>query len=543
MITSFDDVGAIGVIKDIPGHEVPEQAWTDAENMRFYNGSAEKFKGHVGVYESSSASPSIQVSPYWLHAVVTADSYFWLYAGLSKVYATDGTTHADLSATASVSANATTGWNGGMLGGGLLVLNNGGDLPLVWGDNSAGPSLAKPMQTLPNWPASTTCRVMRVYREYLVAMDITESSIRDRTLVWWSHPAEPRQIPVSWDYTNPSYQSGRYPLTMDKGYVVDGKPMRDSFMIYKEHSVWGMQWIGGTEVMRFTRVFSEAGMLTEDCAADMFGQHVVLGDGDAYIHDGQQAESILTRKWRTALYNDIDATYYRRSFVVPNIEYNEVWLCYVSTGTTASDTNLIQPNKALVWNFKQNTFSVRDLPNAPFITTGIPSGIVVATFDADAGEFNASGDTFDDITYTPQKERLIAAYPHATDPRMLQMDYGESFLGVAPTVTLERVALSIGRQGRDGSMKMDLQHKKFVRRVYPRITGTDGGVVNVHIGLSDKVGTTPTWAGPYAYTIGTTRFLTIHKRARIVSIKFSSDTAITWKLTGFDIDVRVEGER
>lgn len=542
MIVSFDDVGAIGVIKDLPEHEVPQQAWTDAQNIRFYDGVAHKFGGYIGVYESASASPSIKVSPYWLQAVVTADSYFWLYTGLSKVYGTDGTTHADLSATASVSANATLGWNGGALGGGLLVLNNGGDAPLVWGDNSAGPALSKHLQTLPNWPALTTCRVLRVYREFLVAMDITESSIRDRTLVWWSHPAEPRQVPPSWNYADPSYQSGRYPLTMDKGYVVDGLAMRDTFIIYKEHSVWGMQWVGGTEVMRFNRIFAQNGMMSEDCAADVFGQHVVLSDGDVYIHDGQQAESILTKRLRTWLFSQIDSTYYRRSFLAANTEFNEVWLCYVQQGTTNANTDLIQPNQALVWNTKQNTFSVRDLPGVPFITNGIPSGIVSATFDADNGSFDSAGDTFDDITYTPQKERMIAALPGAK-PRMLQMDYGESILGEAMSVSLERRALPLMRQGADGSMKLDLQKKKFVRRVYPRISGTVGGIVYMYIGVSDKIGETPTWIGPYPYTIGTTRYANVLKRGRIISIKFTSNTVIDWKISGFDVEFEMEGWR
>jgi hypothetical protein len=284
-------------------------------------------------------------------------------------------------------------------------------------------------------------------------------------------------------------------------------------------------------------------MMSEDSGVDIFGTHVVLGLGDVYQHDGQQADSILTKRWRKTLFSDIDNTYYRRSFVVHNQEFSEVWFCYVEAGTTNADTNLIQPNKLLAWNYKQNTFSVRDLPNVPFMTTGIPSGIVAATFDADAGTFDSAGDTFDDVTFTPQREKLIACLPHASAPRLLQMDYGDLELGAAMSCTVERKALPIMRQGRDGSMRIDLQSNKFVRRIYPRVSGTAGGQIDFYIGVSNVLSESPTYHGPYTFTIGTTKFMTVLKRGRIISLKALSNTNITWKLSGFDLDLRMEGER
>ena len=44
-----DSLGAVGVIQDRPGHELPPEAWTDILNMRLKNGDAKRFAGHRAV--------------------------------------------------------------------------------------------------------------------------------------------------------------------------------------------------------------------------------------------------------------------------------------------------------------------------------------------------------------------------------------------------------------------------------------------------------------------------------------------------------------
>ena len=116
MEINVNNVGAVGVVSDVPATELPLEAWTDARNVRFHEGVVEKFQGHTPVLDPPS------IAPYFLMPVQTGSTYFWAYAGLTKVYATEASAHYNITRqTASVdvdySASATDRWTGGVLGG------------------------------------------------------------------------------------------------------------------------------------------------------------------------------------------------------------------------------------------------------------------------------------------------------------------------------------------------------------------------------------------------------------------------------------------
>ncbi|KKN74539.1 hypothetical protein LCGC14_0389560 [marine sediment metagenome] len=86
----FDDVGTVGINKDLDDHALPLSAWTAGRNIRFNDNKAEKFLGHELVFNPPA------IPPYWAMPVLTADNVFWIYAGLTKVYAFQGGTHSNI---------------------------------------------------------------------------------------------------------------------------------------------------------------------------------------------------------------------------------------------------------------------------------------------------------------------------------------------------------------------------------------------------------------------------------------------------------------
>src|SRR3990172_7351213 len=119
-----------------------------------------------------------------------------------------------------------------------------------------------------------------------------------------------------------------------------------------------MQFIGGVNIFRFYKIFDSFGAFSARAAIEfMSGQHLVFTGDDVVLHDGQQADSVLRRKLRKFLASTIDPTHYRKSYVAVNYTLFEVWICFPETGNT-------HPNKALVWNWKDNTWGFRDLPSA-----------------------------------------------------------------------------------------------------------------------------------------------------------------------------------
>ena len=109
-----------GINKDISSYELPEDKWSDGNNVQFDNDKTAKVKGHLQVFGTPT------VAPYWLMQFDTATTNSWIYPGLTKIYRvhTSGasTTHTDLTRTSGgdYSAAAASGWNGGVLGLSLI---------------------------------------------------------------------------------------------------------------------------------------------------------------------------------------------------------------------------------------------------------------------------------------------------------------------------------------------------------------------------------------------------------------------------------------
>lgn len=84
----FYMAGEIGIVKDVEAHELPPQAWTDGAYIKFRDGKALRRLG------SQRRFPGNLGRPYWVMFAYTPVVAFWMYADLTKMYATDGAAHA-----------------------------------------------------------------------------------------------------------------------------------------------------------------------------------------------------------------------------------------------------------------------------------------------------------------------------------------------------------------------------------------------------------------------------------------------------------------
>jgi len=112
-------------------------------------------------------------------------------------------------------------------------------------------------------------------------------------------------------------------------------------------------------------------------------------------------------------------------------------------------------------------------------------------------------------------------------------DETNQFTASNMTAYIERVGLGIPFEKKGPP---DIQSKKLVTAIYPRIEGTVGGVVQVYVGSSDKPGETPTYNDPVPFTIGTTEFIPTRRNGKLIAIKFLSNTDVEWRLSGYDIE-------
>lgn len=521
MIIPVPNAGQFGLVSDLAPHELPLNAWSGGRNVRVRDNYVEKFLGHQEVFGTPT------VVPYWLLPVASPTTYYWVYASLAKAYVWDGSTHTNItrqSVGVDVDYNATIdkNWTGGVLGG-IPVLNNGIDDPQMWNPVSA----AQRLQLLSNWDTNWKAGALRPFKRFLVALDITKSGIRYPHMVKWSHPAAPGALPSSWDETDATKDAGEWELKESNGVVLDGFPLRDLFVIYKEDSTWGMQFIGGVAVFRFLNLFRSVGAISRRCAAEITpGQHVVFSPDDIVVHDGQQARSIIDARRRRLLYSSMDTMNYRRSFLVHNLPKQEVWFCFPETGSTL-------PNRAFIWNYSNNTWGVRDLPGVAHIDFGVVDpGAGNDQWNNAVGDWNSDTLLWGEQSFNAILNHLLIA--GTTGTRLYQGDITTQEAGANTTSFVERTGLGFPlKVGRPP----DFTTRKLLKRLWPRIEGTTGESLNVYVGAQDAVNGSVSYGPPKTYTIGTTKSLDFLVNSPLHALKFESTGSLEWRLHGYEVDV------
>jgi len=136
--------------------------------------------------------------------------------------------------------------------------------------------------------------------------------------------------------------------------------------------------------------------------------HFVFGVNDCYINDGQNLTSVLNQRMRREVFNNLNTTNFERCFVVPYFQKSEVWACY-------PDRTADFANKALVWNWTDNSIGIRDLPDIAFAHAGAVPTIMGG---GDSSSW-VGGGTWDDqigawdstLTYDITETKLMMASP------------------------------------------------------------------------------------------------------------------------------------
>ncbi len=513
MLVQIDGCGDLGVSRDAFAPELPNNAWSDARNVRFREGYAEKMRGHSAPFGVPSAAP------YHVQPLTTGSGRFWLYAGLHDLYYVDNqNVHRKITrASGTYSATEDSRWNGGTFAG-IAILNNGVDVPQYW----AGSGLA---QNLTAWPATLRAKVVRPFRQFLLALHCTKGGTTYPHMVKWSHSAsDPGSLPTSWDETDPTLDAGEYDLADDQTVIVDGLTLGDSFVVYKESAYYLVRSVGPPRIFEFYKLADNAGALGPNCVAAFPGGHVVLGQGDIWVHSGGPPRSILDRVMRRWLFSQLDENTYVRSFVAANPLQNEIWTCFVPYGYGAATL-------ALIWNWKDNTFTVRELPGVAHADFGVVDTLAATAWDSDTDTWDVDSTIWDQAPdVTKSAVRLMLASP--TDTQFYLGDQSRTFNGTAITAYIRREGLSFGEPKRT----------KLLKRIVPVIEAPVGTQVEIRTGATMAPTVPTTWNAYQTFTVGTDIELHQFAHGRYLAVEFRS-TSLTaeWRLKRYGIDVDVRG--
>lgn len=523
----FYMAGDIGIIKDIAPHELPPQAWNNGLNVGFRDGKVFRRDGQQQVYSGHLGRP------YWLGLTYTGTQIYWVYADDTHLFATDGAAHADVTRASGVYSQMSYSrlWDGNMFSG-IPVFTNGLDKPQYW----ASVSLSNQFADLPNWPATHIARIIRPFKQFLVAMYISRGGNTFPNMVLWSHPADPGSVPISWDVADPTKLAGELDLTDEYvGGIRNALTLRDALIIYKDNAVWGMQFIGGTNVMRTYQILGGIGTIGAHAATQVNKgqQHLFASNDDLLLFDGQGVETVLDKKWRKYLETHVDQFVAERSYMFALERKTEAYFCYPESGSQF-------PNMVLIWNWKDNTITQRDLGQPmSFMSTG-PVGISGDPWDADVAAWDGDATVWDIAQFRANAFDVLAAIPGTNlgSSQLSQFGIQQTRDGVNYNAFIERTDIALVGQDRSGGPKADFEVRKLAKRIWPHV---EGSPIQVSIGSQETLGGGVTYAPAQTFTPGVDKYLDFTVNGLFIAVKFESTLPGEWQLEGYNLEIEPLG--
>lgn len=514
------NLGELGCIQDVAAHLLPPEAWSNVNNMQFDKKGASRARGHEQVFGTLSLT-----NPEFIFNVPALGASYWMYATLTKVFVYESGVHTNITRqTASVDVDYTTivgrDWQGTIIGG-IPILNNKSDIPQYWPTLSPATKLAN----LANWPSTLRAKVVKSFGPYLVAMNLTEGAVSLPQAVRWSHKADPGTIPSSWDFTDPVVDAGRLELTDVKGgQILDAALLGNNLIIYKESSTHSFRFIGGADLFSPELILATSGILALHCVTpfDKGTRHFVVTSNDIITHTGTKAyESIVTDRERDAIFSELDAANLANSFVFEVESRNQCYFCYPTTGQT-------YPNKAAIWNYRENSWTFRD-----WTGVSVDTGTIT---DTPVGDWDSDGFTWDsDAEGWSSESKVNPVFISRTLSQAFEMEQGYAFGVSTPTAFLERIGIAIDGKDRQGKPKASFSSVKQINRVWPKIRGT--ALVTVSVGSQDDIDGTLTYSPSVVFNPQVDKYVDSVATGRLLAIRYEATSNDFWRLEGHDLEI------
>ncbi len=502
-----------GVNQDIPPGQLDPNLYSSVLNAESFDIGMQRARGIASAY------PGVLFAPEHLAYNKDSNLFYWLYAAGAGIGVTDGAAHFDVTPTPAPSSIWPTVWTEAFLNT-LIAINNQVDPPWYWNGDTASPLLP-----LPGWPAGRTCNALRAYKNNLLALGTYGAGGDFIDQILWSQSAAPGQVPQDWTPL-PTNDAGDNVLADTIGALLDGQAFRDSMMLFKEHSTYLMNFIGGNFVFNFRQLFTTSGILAPNCAAEYLGNVIILTDGDLIRTDGVAAQSLIDKRMRSFIFNNIDSDNYQLAFMVSYHTDNQVWCCFPEVGE--SECTL-----ALVWDATDDSFGIRELsPKTSHIARGQVGNVTgIIDWDGDAQAWDADATNWNSALFNPTEDSLLQA--DRINTKLYAINEGQTFAGQVIQSRLERVALDFG----------DAELVKLVKSIILRLSAPAGTVFTIRLGSSDAPSDPVNWSSPVTFTSGVDDpRIDVFAQGRYIAYSIENEQdVLPWYVWGIDFEYDWQG--
>jgi len=400
----------------------------------------------------------------------------------------------------------------------------GGDLP-VYFTPSTGVAAA-----FPGLPATwNSVNAVRRYRDFVLVLGIDSTGVNPDLFdqVSWSDRAAPGAFPTTFTPISTN-EAGDLRLP-GYGKVVDGAPLGDGFIVYKNTTAHLLREVGlANGVIGARQVSSNVGLAARNAVTVIDNVHYLVTGDDIVAFDGREARSLMPSGLRHWFFNsELNLDERDRIFTVFDPEYREFWVFYVP-----KVASLV--NRALVFNGQK--WSVRNVGITSTVSLGLNSGTT------NTGLAHAA--------------LMPTRNPTETDPIPLTDGpyRGNFIVGVSPIATTsdEAVLLAVGTARADNTMVsaaevkgIELQPGKRSMLARVRPVGHDLGDLTITVAGSDD----PASGGVYTNSQGQSwttdqaqgAQFSVDARYHSIGIVIDATQDTPMRLRGFDVDFEVSG--
>ena len=536
-ILPIRDLGAQGVISDVSPYNLPLNAFSTGINVRFDEGRVSRAPIFRKVKDSLGFTPrfAFGITPATGYDKVVMVSDDWAI----QEYASGTVTNRSGSITGSTDPRPFTGTTLAD----ITYINREDRVPVYRGPSGTN------FADLPNWDANWRCASLRSYGDQLIALGMTESSTSYPNRVRFSNLVTANNYPDSWDATDTTKSAGFNDLVQMKTPIVDGATLGSNFIIYSSDQVWQMEFTGGTFVFNFRKLFTDAGLINQNCVVEVESKHYVFGPQDIYVHDGTSKQSICDERVKNFIFGGLNTQNADRCFVSHNESLNEIYFCYQSGDQHVAFPNATRCNRAAVYNYRNNTWSFMDLPN---VSAGTTANVNSVSTYANAGSltYDLVGGSFYDQSDNYDRHNLMVGEDNSTDGISSDKLYGVDLADegklsfqldteATKDPLLERIGLDLDEAGSAVTNYM------VVTRLYPQADtkNTSDTTLTFNFGASDIPRATPTYASSVTFDMATDHKIDSRAAGRYLSYKLTFTDNKDFEMSGFDLDITTTGRR
>lgn len=426
--------------------------------------------------------------------------------------------------------------------GGVAYINRETHAPLF---KTPGAATFEP---LAEWPTGDRCRVLRAYKDQLIALGVTKQGAYFPTMVRWSDFSYYGQPPGSWDTTSTTNSAGENIVNEMQHEIIDGLSLRDSFILYCTASVWLMDYIGGNDIYGFRKLFDEVGVINPNCVAQVGGLHYVFDRNDIYVHDGVSPRSIADGRVKDFVFDALDFSRSHLCFVQHDAKMTEVRFTYPSADRFVGFHNPTTGcNRQAVFNYSTDTWTFYDVPNV--VGTAKAAILSGATWNDDTeSTFNNVGGLWASAEGDQDRHVLMVSRADVNQGLPEARLYGFELLTggrlsypiamdtIRPAV-LERTGIDLDSAGKNLTQYMNLQ------AIWPQMTAENANNCYWQFGASDIANREPLFSLPITFDHTTETRIDINEAGKYLGYRFVCGGTEDFQLSGFDVKLVIRGRR